>query len=94
MRCRSHTELVEEISRNLRPAPYIQRLADKTVTRLTAAGPFNGLHLRAEEDAHFWDQYASREVSQAGTGSGKVTSRVRSRSRHITCFPSKLKMSR
>jgi hypothetical protein len=63
MRRRSHTELVEEISRNLRPAPHIQRLADTIVARLTAEGPYNGLHLRAEEDAHFWDQYKSREVS-------------------------------
>ena len=65
-RRRSHTELVEEIARNLRPAAHIQRLADKIEARLMATGPYNGLHLRAEADAHFWDHYTGSQVQVKG----------------------------
>ena len=33
------------------------------MARLTAAGPYNGVHLRMEEDAHMWDEFNSPEVS-------------------------------
>ena len=51
---RSHTELIEEVSRNLRPAPRIRAAAEDIVARLTAGGAaFNGVHLRLEGDANF-----------------------------------------
>ena len=60
---RPHTPLVENVARNLRPAPHVRALVDAVVANLTAAGPFNGLHLRAEEDARMWDQYPGPEAS-------------------------------
>ncbi len=51
---RSHTELIEEVSRNLRPAPRIRAVAEEIVSQLTAGGEaFNGVHLRVEGDANF-----------------------------------------
>ena len=58
---------MEDISRNLRPAPRIQTLVDAIVAKMSAKGPYNGLHLRAEEDARMWDQYGSAEASQQGS---------------------------
>ncbi len=52
-------DLIEDVTRNLRPAPHIHILADTIMARLTAAGPYNGVHLRMEEDAHMWDVFAS-----------------------------------
>ena len=63
---RGHTDLVEDVSRNLRPAPRIRTLVDAIVARMSAKGPYNGLHLRAEEDARMWDQYGSAEASHPG----------------------------
>ncbi len=53
---RSQTELIEEVARNLRPAPAIRTAADAIVAALTAGGAaFNGIHLRMEADADFQD---------------------------------------
>ena len=73
--CRPVSQLVEDIARNLRPAPRIQTLADAVTAKLTAAGAYNGVHLRMEQDAHFWELYNnSTEASRiamrvAGVGS-------------------------
>ena len=51
---RSHTDLIEEVARNLRPAPAIRAAADVIVANLTAGGAaFNGIHLRMEADADY-----------------------------------------
>ena len=56
-------DLVEEVSRNLRPAPPIQRAADAIVANLTAGGAaFNGIHLRLEADAGFKNLVGGEEV--------------------------------
>ena len=54
-RCRSsHVELIEEVARNLWPAPRIRSAADDILAILTAGGAiFNGIHLRMEADAGF-----------------------------------------
>ena len=50
--CRSHIDLIEEVSRNILAAPRIRHLADVIVSKLSAGGAtFNGLHLRMEQDA-------------------------------------------
>ncbi len=55
---------MEDIARNLRPAPRIQAAVDSIMANLTAAaGTYNGVHLRMEADAHFSDLYASMEAS-------------------------------
>ena len=60
---RSHTELIEEVSRNVLAAPRIQRLADIIVSRLSAAGAaINGVHLRLELDANFQTRVAGGET--------------------------------
>lgn len=38
------------IVRNLRFSPYVRRMASVIVAKLRAAGPFNAVHLRLEED--------------------------------------------
>ena len=61
--CRSHTDEIEEVSRNLLAAPRIRGLAHRIVSRLSAAGPgFNGVHLRLEQDASFQSQAAGGEA--------------------------------
>ena len=63
--CLTHraSELIEEVSRNLRPAPRIREAADAIVTELTADGAaFNGVHLRVEADANFKAYAGSAEV--------------------------------
>ena len=68
---RSHTELIEEVSRNLRPAPPICKAAAAIVTQLTARGAaFNGVHLRVEADANFQTYVDGDEVRRlTGLGS-------------------------
>ena len=62
-RCRSGVDLVEEVSRNLRPAPRIQQAADAIVATLTAGGTaFNGIHLRLEQDAGFKNMVGGEEA--------------------------------
>ncbi len=56
-------DLVEEVSRNLRPAPPIRRAADAIVGSLTAGGAaFNAIHLRVEQDAGFKNLVGGEEV--------------------------------
>ena len=76
---RSHTELIEEVSRNLRPAPRIRTTADAIVAGLTARGAaFNGVHLRVEADANFQTYANGTEVrSWAGRGFGLSLAGVR-----------------
>ena len=60
---RSHSELVEEVARNLRPAPRIRTAAMAVVAELTARGAaFNGVHLRVEADANFQTYANGTEV--------------------------------
>ena len=63
---RSHTQLIEEVSRNLRPAQRIQQTADAIVSKLTADGAvYNGVHLRAEADAEFKNYYGLTDEVRA-----------------------------
>ena len=55
--CRAISGLVENIARNLRPAPRIQTLVDVITAKLSSAGLYNGVHLRMEQNAHFVDLY-------------------------------------
>ncbi len=60
---RSHTDLIEEVSRNVLAAPRIRRLADVIVARLSASGAtFNGVHLRLEQDANWQDRIAGGQM--------------------------------
>ncbi len=61
---RSHTELIEEVARNLRPAPRIRTAATAVVAELTAreGSAFNGVHLRVEADANFQTYANGNEV--------------------------------
>ena len=97
---RSHTELIEEVSRNLRPAPRIQQAAATVVAELTARGAvFNGVHLRVEADADF-QRYANGAevrsralIAAQGAGSTNLTRgfrmavqvHVAHRHRHTSC---------
>ena len=57
---RSHTALVTEVARHLRPAPYLRRMGD-----IIAAGlphVYNGLHLRLEKDANYVWRVGGLEV--------------------------------
>ena len=60
--CRLAVPHVEDVARNLRPAPHIQTLVDKVVSKLSADGPFNGVHLRLEDDARYQDLMGGQEV--------------------------------
>ncbi len=51
--------LLEEVARNLRPTPAIRALADRMVAKL---GPFNGVHLRLEDDARYQDHMGGQDV--------------------------------
>ncbi len=51
--------LLEEVARNLRPAPGIRVLADRMVAKL---GRFNGVHLRLEDDARYQDHMGGQDV--------------------------------
>ena len=63
---RSHTDLIEEVSRNVLAAPYIRRLADVIVSRLSAGGAAsNGVHLRLEQDARFQTRTSGGEHVRA-----------------------------
>ena len=56
-------ELIEEVTRNLRPAPCVQRAVDAIVAQLTARGAtFNGVHLRMEEDSGYLQRSGGNEV--------------------------------
>ena len=67
----SHTELIEEVSRNLRPAPRIREAADAIVGELTANGSvYNGVHLRVEADANFKTYADTAEVRASESGYG------------------------
>ena len=65
---RSHTELIEEVARNLRPAPRIRTAATAVVAEVNARGgpAFNGVHLRVEADANFQTYATGTEVRSCG----------------------------
>jgi hypothetical protein len=56
---------VSDISRLLKPAAYLQRLADKVIAGSSkgAAAAFNGLHLRMEEDSPYIQMLGGVEVT-------------------------------
>ena len=59
-------ELVEEVSRNLRPSPAIRTAADTILASLTAGGgAFNGLHLRMEDDTNYKASAGGEQVCGA-----------------------------
>ena len=65
--CRSPIDLLSAVSRNLPPAPNVQRLADSIVAGITGSSrrnpaPFNGLHLRLEKDAGYLETLGGLEV--------------------------------
>ena len=57
---RSHTALVTEVARHVRPAPYLQRLGGVIVDGI--ASMYNGLHLRLEKDAGYVRRVGGIEV--------------------------------
>ena len=57
---------MEDVARSLRPAPRIQALVDRIVSGLSADGPFNGVHLRLEDDARYQDLMGGQEVRFPG----------------------------
>ena len=61
----SHVELVSDISRLLKPAAYLQRLAEKVIAGFPegSSAAFNGLHLRMEEDSQYIEMLGGVEVS-------------------------------
>jgi hypothetical protein len=59
-------ELVEEVSRNLRPSPTTRTAADAILANLTASGgAFNGVHLRLEDDAPYKEYAGGEQVCGA-----------------------------
>ncbi len=85
---RSGVDLVEEVSRNLRPAPRIRRAADAIVANLTAGGAaFNGIHLRLERDAGFKDLVGGEEVG------AKSESTLKPKPRFVTYTPPDLDLA-
>ena len=65
--CRSHIQLVSEVSRLIKPAAYLQRLADAVVAGLSKDGQqaFNGVHLRLEEDSPYVEMMGGLEASRS-----------------------------
>ena len=64
----THMDLIEEVSRALRPSPAIRAAADAIVGNLTDSGDaFNGLHLRMEDDTNYKKTAGSEQVFRLAT---------------------------
>ena len=60
----SHMQLVSEVSRLMKPAAYLEALADTVVAKLTQRGEraFNGVHLRLEQDSPYVEMMGGLEA--------------------------------
>ena len=63
---RSHVQLASEVSRLIRPAAYLEGLADTIVSEMTTRRgerAFNGVHLRLEQDSPYVEMMGGLEAS-------------------------------
>ncbi len=61
----SHIQLASDVSRRIRPATYLEGLADIVVAKMTRRGErmFNGVHLRLEQDSPYVEMMGGLEAS-------------------------------
>ena len=60
---RSHTALITEVARHVRPAPHLRQLGHTIMGRM--ANVYNGLHLRLEKDSGYVRRVGGVEVCGA-----------------------------
>ena len=67
----SHIQLASDVSRRIRPAAYLEGLADTVVAELTRRGErvFNGVHLRLEQDSPYVEMMGGLEARPRATHS-------------------------